>query len=417
MISLEARTGVNDCRGVSRRDFLRVGALAAGSMTLALPELLAAAPVAGEATRCIWINLVGGPSQLDTWDPKPDAPEHVRGPFKAMATNVPGIQISEHFPRMARLADHFSLLRSLHHDAAPIHETGLQLLQTGHLAQEKAAPHFGAELPAPWVLLPGPINNTGASISHGQTARNMLELPTIARQALLRLNDLSAPHGLDPARPAHTQALTRAIDQAARDYERAVAIFGREVSGLDAVFSSEGKQAYSLAQEPERVREEYGWSTFGQSCLLARRLVERGMQLVTVNMFDTVYDALSWDCHADGGSLNVRLEDYATKLCPLFDRVFTTMLIDLHQRGLLEKTLVVATGEFGRTPRLNLRGGRDHWPHVWTAILAGGGIPGGKVIGSSDAHGAEPKDQPMHARELHALVRRKLGMPAATALS
>jgi uncharacterized protein (DUF1501 family) len=417
MLSLETRTGISDCRGVSRRDFLRVGALAAGSLTLGLPELAAAPTTSREPLRCIWINLLGGPSQLETWDPKPDAPEAIRGPFRAMATNVPGIQISEHFPKMARMAQRYTLVRSLYHDAAPIHETGLQLLQTGQLAEDGIDhPHLGAELPA-WAMLPGPIYNTGVSVSHGQTAGykgdayEAARLPGSAAQALWRLNDLKAKHGLDPARLENKYALLDSVDEVQRAYEQALARDGKEIAGLETIFSPQAKQAFSLESESNCVRARYGWTTFGQSCLLARRLVERNVRLVTVNMFDTVYNALSWDCHADGGQLNVRLEDYASKLCPMFDQAFTALLYDLHQRGLLEKTLVVATGEFGRTPRLNLRGGRDHWPHVWTAILAGGGIPGGQVLGSSDAHGAEPKDQPLHARELHALVRERLGIP------
>lgn len=415
MLSLETRIGSTDCRGVSRREFLRIGALAAGSLTLSLPELAAVSPSA-EPKRCIWINLLGGPSQLDTWDPKPDAPSDIRGPFKAIPTNVPGIRISEHFPRMAQIAHRYTLVRSVHHDAAPIHETGLQLLQTGHLAEEGATfPHLGAELPS-WMMVPGPITSTGVNVSHGQTAgwmgddREAMRLPTEAGQILWRLNDFNARHGLDPTRLSSSHALLDSVDKVQDAYEKALDAGAREVSGLDLLFNSKTKEALSLGKETNCIKARYGLNTFGQSCLLARRLVERGVRLVTVNMFDTVYDALSWDCHADGSSLNVRLEDYATKLCPMFDQAFTGLIYDLNRHGLLEKTLVIATGEFGRTPRLNLRGGRDHWPHVWTAILAGGGIPGGQVIGSSDAHAAEPKDKPMHARELHALVRKQLGV-------
>ena len=165
-----------------------------------------------------------------------------------------------------------------------------------------------------------------------------------------------------------------------------------------------------MTAEADGARARYGSNTFGQSCLLARRLVESGVRLVTVNMFDTVFNQVTWDCHADGGSLASSLDDYADLLCPMFDTAYTALLEDLAQRGMLEKTLVVALGEFGRTPQLNPRGGRDHWPGVWTVLFAGGCIRGGQVIGSSDGHGAEPRDRPVTAAEVAATVYRGLGV-------
>src|SRR5262249_16798690 len=151
-----------------------------------------------------------------------------------------------------------------------------------------------------------------------------------------------------------------------------IAPTAKTVAAYDRLFSSKAKQAFALDREPAAVRASYGASTFGQSCLLARRLVESGVRLVTVNMFDTVFNQITWDCHADGGSLASSLDDYADSLCPMFDLAYTALLDDLEQGGLFEKTLVVAMGEFGRTPQLNPRGGRDHWPGVWTVLLAGG---------------------------------------------
>jgi uncharacterized protein (DUF1501 family) len=346
---------------VTRRGFIRLGAGSVVAWTLAAEGPALARPVSD--FRCIFLNLVGGPSQLDTWDPKPNSPSLYRGPFRAIRTNAPGIWISELFPRMARLAQHFALVRSVFHDEAPIHETGLQLVQTGGLAAQNATPaHVGRALATRpdssengssgnAILLPGPMHNTGVQISHGQ-------------------NDLS--HAL----------------------------------GWNAL-----RGGAELAQEPTALREQYGLNHFGQSCLLARRLVEQGNRCVTVNMFDTVYDGLSWDCHADGTSLNVKLQDYQESLAPMFDLAYSALLLDLHSRGMLQQTLVVATGEFGRTPKINLRGGRDHWTGAWTALFAGGGVRGGQVIGSTDRHGSEPRDRPVHASAIARTVLFAAGLP------
>ncbi|HMP15688.1 MAG TPA: DUF1501 domain-containing protein [Gemmatales bacterium] len=288
--------------------------------------------------RCIFINLVGGPSHLDTWDPKPQAPSEYRGPFKAIATKVDGVQISELFPKMASRLDQMTLVRSVYHDAAPIHETGMQFLQQGSLC--KFSSQNG-------LLLPGPIENTGVQLSHGQ-------------------DGLVSPH--------HVNYQQTTLERAS-------------------------------------LREEYGLHTFGQSCLQARQAIEAGERFVVVKMFQNVYDCLSWDCHADGYSLNTKLSDYREKLAPMFDATFTTLLRDISQRGLLETTLVVAAGEFGRSPKINLRGGRDHWTGVWTVILAGAGFSNGKVIGSSDRLGMEPNSQPVHASAIANTVKSFLGVP------
>ena len=307
--------------------------------------------------------LIGGPSQLETWDPKPNAPANVRGPFRPMATSVPGIQISEHLPRMASLAHRYAIIRSVHHDAPPIHETGLQLLQTGRLSSTNAeAPHFGAVLAhqrggiAPFVILPSRLGNTGINISHGQGA-----------------GSLGAAH--EPQVETHF-----------------------------------------THQLPQAERERYGKTAFGDACLRSRQLVERGTRCVVVNMFDTVYDRITWDCHADRHCLASTLDDYRRTLCPTFDRACATLLDDLQQRGLLDETLVVAMGEFGRTPYLNAQGGRDHWPRCWSIVMAGGGVRGGQVIGASDRLGAEPVQRPVACAEVVASIYYAMGVPNSTRL-
>jgi hypothetical protein len=342
----------------SRRDFLRAGSVGAAGLTLA--DLHAAG---GADVNCILLLLVGGPSQLDTWDLKPAAPSNVRGPFRPIRTSVPGVEVGECFPRLARMAERFAILRSLHHDAAPIHETGHQLMQTGRLFRGgKEYPHYGAVVShlrggrgnsLAFAVVPGPIDSTGVSVSHGQTAAY-----------------LGAAH-----EPRFIQNV-----------------------------------------ESDPARDRYGRTRFGDSCLTARRLIESGTRLVTVNMFDTVFNEVTWDCHADGGSLGSDLDDYRDTLCPTFDLAYSALLEDLHQRGMLSNTLVVAMGEFGRTPHLNPRGGRDHWPGVWSALFAGAGVKGGQVVGSSDRLGGEPKDRPATAAMLAATVYHALGIDPATRL-
>jgi uncharacterized protein (DUF1501 family) len=180
--------------------------------------------------------------------------------------------------------------------------------------------------------------------------------------------------------------------------------------------SEECRKALDLGRETSRVRAEYGNQPFGQACLQARRLVEAGARCVTVNMFDTVFDRVTWDCHADGGSLASSLDDYRRTLCPMFDQAFAALLDDLSERGLLASTLVAAMGEFGRTPYLNARGGRDHWPGVWSIVLAGGGLRGGQVIGASDAHAAEPRDRPVTPADIAASIYQALGVDPHTTL-
>ena len=357
-------------QSISRRQFLGATGLAAGS---SLANLAAGSPY--QDINCILLFLVGGPSQIDTWDPKPHAPDNIRGPFRPIQTNVTGIQISEHFPRMARMADRYAIIRSVYHDSSPIHETGQQLMQTGHLFRaEQEYPHYGAVVSQqrgsrrngvpPFVILPGPIGNTGVSISHGQ--------------------------GAGPLGKRHEAVLPNA------DGSR-----NGPICNLQSAICN---------REKDDVQTRYGRNSFGQSCLFARRLIEHGVRFVTVNMFDTVFNKVTWDCHAAGGCLFSTLRDYKDTVCPMFDTAYTALLDDLHQRGLLQSTMVLAMGEFGRTPRLNASGGRDHWPGVWSILFAGGQVRGGQAIGASDRLGAEPRDRPVNPAQVAASVYHGLGI-------
>lgn len=355
---------MNGRDGFGRREFLQAGAIGLGAAALGGVRAFSATPgrsIAGERS-AILIMLVGGPSQLETFDPKPDAPDDVRGPFGSIATRIPGVRVGEHLPRIADRLDRLALVRSLHHDGAPIHETGLQLLQTGRLSRADEHPHIGAIAserfgrpggPRPFVAVPGPIGETGVQMPRGQTA-----------------GGLDARHGpafLDP-----------------------------EVE-LD------------LSAEPRRLRESYGATRFGRSCLAARKLVEAGARVVTVNMYETVFDRVSWDCH--GSHRFSTMDDYRREVLPTFDRSFSALIDDLGARGMLATTLVAAVGEFGRTPRINESGGRDHWPGVWSGLMAGGGVQGGRVVGASDSRAAEPVDRPVSPGEWLATIRLALGIP------
>jgi uncharacterized protein (DUF1501 family) len=429
MLNFQSYKPAGLCDGLTRRDFLRDGTLGAGAAALTLADLHGAQPSSGDGVNCILLFLVGGPSQLDTWDLKPSAPSNIRGPFKPIRTTVPGVDLCEHFPLMARHAERFAVVRSVHHQEAPIHEIGHQLMQTGRLSRDGLEyPHYGSVMshlrgPAasglpPFWLLPGPMGSTGVSVSHGQTAGFLgaSHEPYAPRRDLKSgaydLNHIDLPPGLDPTRMQNRKQLLTAIDAAQRRLDAA----GAGDQPIQQLFARSVSQAFDLGAETADLRERYGPSTFGQSCLLARRLVERGVRLVTVNMFDTVFDHLTWDCHADGGSLATTLGEYRDHLCPMFDRAYTALLSDLHQRGLLSNTLVLAMGEFGRTPQLNPRGGRDHWLGVWSILFAGAGIRGGQVVGSSDAHGAEPRHRPVRPAEVAATVYRALGVDLGTLL-
>jgi hypothetical protein len=432
MLRLETRRGVQSCDGVTRRDFLRVGSVALGLSLTELAGLQRLGAASSTEKACIQLFLVGGPSQLDTWDPKPEAPEEIRGPFTSIPTNVPGVRISEHFPRMAARADRYAILRSVYHSEAPIHETGHQLLQTGHVHRSGVEwPHFGAvadkllgrkrDLPS-WVVLPSMVQDTGVSVSHGQSSGFLGEghRPFILDRhpRCLHRSDLvsAAP---DPARFDNRYALVDAVDRAHAEVDVLVGAGApneSQAGALNTLFGSRVKQAFDIEADSESTRWRYGHNTFGQSCLLARRLIERGVRLVTVNMFDTVFNRITWDCHANGSDLPTTLADYRDVLCPMFDMAYTALLDDLEGLGLLGNTLVVSMGEFGRTPKLNVNGGRDHWPGVWSILMAGGGVRGGQVVGRTTPNAEEPADRPIHAAEITATVYRALGINFGTRL-
>lgn len=429
MIRIDAEKAVSFCDGLRRRDFLHAGALSVLGLSLTdLFQLKAQGALdAKKDINCIFLFLVGGPSHLDTWDMKPNAPAEIRGPYRPIATNADGIEICEIFPRMARHADKWSLVRTVYHTAAAVHDTGHQLMQTGRLFQGGLEhPHVGCVLgklrgpkgdaPA-HVLLPRPIGNTGGNMPHGQTAGYLgkaydpFVLNADPSRPDFQVPDLLPPDYISARRLEKRRTLRQIVDGMVGEFEKS-----EDARLLDSNFhqayrlmsSQSAREAFDIGQEPEAARDRYGRNRFGQSCLLARRMVERGVRFVTVNMFETVFNEITWDIH--GSSPFSPISCYSDLIGPMFDHGFTSLIEDLHERGLLANTLVVAMGEFGRTPKINPAGGRDHWPACWTIALAGGGVRGGRVVGSSDEIGAAPKDRPVTPAEVAATVYHALGI-------
>ncbi len=412
MFRFDAEKTVKFCDGVRRRDFLHAGALS--FLGLSLPDLFTLKTLGAvnseQDMNCIFLMLLGGPSQLDTWDMKPNAPAEIRGPYKPIKTNVPGIEISEIFPRTAKHADKFAIVRGLHHEAAAVHDTGHQMMQTGKLFQaELEHPNIGSVLSKlrgargdapPHILLPRPIGNTGGNLPHGQTAG------FLGKQ-------------FDPFVPPtnNFHKLREMVDASVKKFEVA-----DDASLSDDNFhqaytlmsSAKMRQAFDLSKEPDAIKDRYGRNKFGMSCLLARRMIERGVRFVTINQFETVFNEITWDIH--GSAPFSSIDCYRDEVGPMFDNAYAALLEDLHQRGLLKNTLVVATGEFGRTPHINPAGGRDHWPQCWSMLFAGGGVKGGQIIGSSDEIGAYPKDRPVTPAEVAATMLHSLHIDLDTEL-
>src|SRR5246127_1495881 len=428
MLRIDADRSVSFCDGWSRRDFLHVGSLSMLGLTLpGWMDLKANGAIQDKDVNCIMLFLVGGPSHIDTWDPKPNAPAEVRGPFKPIDTAVPGMQITEIFPKMAKHAQEFSLIRSVYHTATAVHDTGHQMMQTGRLFTGGIEhPHMGCVLSylkgprgdAPsHVLLPRPIGNTGGNMPHGQSAGYLgktydpFVLNADPSDPNFKVPDMLPPDYLSALRVDRRKNWREMVDKTVSKFETSA-----DARLLDATFhqaytlmsSQKAREAFELAKEPESMRQRYGQNRFGQSCLLARRLIEAGVRFVTVNMFETVFDEITWDIH--GSKPFSPISCYRDLVGPMFDMAYSSLLEELGQRGLLSNTMVLAMGEFGRTPKINPAGGRDHWPQCWTVLMGGGPLKNGEIVGASDEIGAAPKDRPVTPGEIAATVFHGLGI-------
>ena len=406
------------CDGVRRRELIKVGGLTA--FGLGMGDYLQSQRVWAteneplrKAKSCILIWLDGGPSHLETFDPKPEAPLEVRGPLQTIATTIPGVRFSECLPKTAAAMNQIAIVRSM---TSPLgeHNFGTHYLMTGY----KPTPVL--EYPAYGAVVSQLYNGSGVlpsniAIPNFRVGGSLLTgggyLPAATRPFAV---------GGDPARPDFAvrdldffQGLNLTRLDRRRQFVAALNAFEENRSrnhnqlsdpdlerAYQLIASEDAKRAFRLKEEPESLRQKYGGKSIGQSCLLARRLVERGVPFVTVNN-------RGWDTHEQ---LQVRLKDgfagakVGVGLIPSLDHALSALIWDLDQRAMLDETLVVVMGEFGRTPKLNTRGGRDHWPRVFSVLLAGGGVAGGQVIGGSDSVGESPRDRPVTPSDLAATI-------------
>ena len=421
-------------KGATRRDILRVGSL--GLMGVTLSRLLEAAEKrsvgdpAPKADACIVIFLNGGPSHLDMWDMKPEAPEGIRGEFKPIDTRVPGIQVSEHLPRLATVMQHFSVVRSMHHSVNNAHALAVYTSLTGHDRGDGnvAVGAAGVDYPS--------IGSTMAALRppDAATVANV-SLPYITKEGaggppqpgffggllgkaydpLFVLNDPNAANFSVPEltllgevpveRLSGRRQLRGTLDDACRGQSAVDAMDRFQQRAFDLLTSPAAQRAFRIAEETDAVRERYGRNIYGQSVLLARRLIEAGTRVVTISWAPDAN--ATWDTH--GGNFS----KLKSTLLPQFDAACTSLVEDLVGRGLFDRTLVAVLGDFGRTPKVNAnQGGRDHWNYCYSLMLGGGGIRGGFVYGASDRTGAFPARDPLVPGDIIATIYHLLGISA-----
>jgi hypothetical protein len=423
------------CLGPNLAGLLRAEARAADAPPLSGAARLSRPHSAARVKSCILLFYYGGPSHLDTWDMKPDAPAEVRGEFRASTTAVPGLHVSEHLPHCARLIDKLAIVRSLHHpmrnhnsaavealcgrtplkgdlelladdaNSFPCYGSALSFLMSGNrdVPAHVALPHVMYNV----VMLPGQTAGfLGAACNPFQVTRD-------PNEANFNVAELELPSDLSLARLEDRQSLLSLIDAQNNRTSRLAgsgAMTVYQERALQLLRSKKVRHAFDLSREPAPLRERYGRNILGQSLLLARRLVEAGVRFVNVN--DKVHNGqlANWDSHENN------FQRLKNDLLPPADRAFSTLIEDLDERGLLESTLVVALAEFGRTPRVNKSAGRDHWPDCYSIVLAGGGVKGGSTYGSSDKVGAYPASDPVTPADLAATLFWVFGLDSAAEL-
>jgi hypothetical protein len=400
------------CDGVTRRDFIRIGAISGFGFGFGLQNYLAAAESApasgGKAKAAIFVRLGGGPSHMDTFDLKPDAPETHRGEFKPIGTNVDGMQICEHLPKLAKSADKFAILRGVSHTLAA-HELGSLYMGTGNRPIPSLSfPSLGSvvskelgampELPS-FVAVPGQGNNpTGyLGVEYGPFDTGAAPQPGKA----MEIRGLALRNGVTLADVDRRQDLLKRYDTAFGDFAKEDKILsGMDEFGQKAytmMRSPKAREAFDLSKESASATGLFGEDQFSQSCLLATRLIENGVKFVTLNLG-------GWDTHADNFSL------LKNKNLPTLDAGLSGLFEVLALKGLLDSTVVYVTGEFGRTPKVNGRAGRDHYPRAMFTLLAGGGIRAGQVVGASDEKGEGPKDKAITPDDVAATFFTALGI-------
>jgi hypothetical protein len=470
MIIVPGRPGKDLCDphlGMTRRDVLRVGG--SGLLGLSLGSLLqlraasAAAPGAaggtlrpgwGKAKSIIMVYLQGGPSHLDLWDPKDNVPDNVRSAFKAIDTKTPGVKVTEILPKLAAVSDKFTFIRSMSYTPNGLfnHTAAIYQMMTGYTTDKvspsgqleppspKDFPNFGSQIirlkpqtqpMLPFVMLPRPLQESNV-VGKGGTAGFLGKAydpytlfpdgddMDMAKMDRIKVDDLQLRPEVFSVRLERRAKLRQAIDAGMPEIEKAVAehhLGEYYDKALQLIISGRAREAFNLKAEPDKVRDAYGRNTFGQSCLLARRLVEAGTRVVEVVWPKVANsDNHSWDHHVD---LTKRMK---TQSGPMLDTGLSALIADLDDRGLLDETLVVAVGEFGRSPQKgvstsgngNSADGRDHWPYCYTAVIAGAGTKRGHVHGKSDKTGSAPVEDPVHPGELLATIYHAFGIEPGT---
>ncbi len=434
MLTFEGKGTSHQCDGSTRRDFLQVGTL--GAIGFSLADCLAAEAAMNkknEDRACIMIFNLGAPSHIDLFDMKPEAAAEVRGPFKPIDTASSEIQISELLPMHAKIADKFSIVRSAHHKGAAVHDSGWQMMQTGRqFTGGVNSPHTGSvvsylkgrrtDLP-PFVVLPELMGRGGGGLPNGQAAgflgksHDPFVLNANPAEKNFQVPDLLPPKEISSVRLSRRKKMREIVDETVNDFEaseNAALLDENFASAFRLMTSKQARKAFDLSKEPMEVRERYGMNRFGQCCLLSRRLVDAGVRFVTINTFLTVFNEVTWDIH--GSKPFTSIEGMQAKICPMYDQAYSALIEDLADRGMLDSTMVCNLAEFGRTPRVNPAGGRDHWPQCFSVYFAGGGVRGGQIVGASDPIGGVPADRPVEPADIVATIYRSLGLDPQTIL-
>ena len=463
MLVIPGRSGRDTCDGVTRRELLRVGGSAMLGLSLAdvlqlqrasASEGAGRGPGWGKAKSVIMIFLQGGPSQLDLWDPKPDVPDNVKSVFKPIDTKLPGVQVTELMPKLAQVLDKLTLIRSMSYTPNGLfnHTAAIYQMLTGYTTDRVSAsgqleppspkdfPNFGSNIVRlkpttvpmlPFVMMPRPLqesNVVGKAGTAGFLGRAYdpyyLYPPgddmDMAKMQRIKVDDLQLRPEVSSARLERRAKLRDTIVSGMPMIERATARYDLDEyygKALNLISSGRARDAFDLGKETEDMRDRYGKNTFGQSLLLARRLVEAGTRVVEINWPKVANsDNHSFDVHV---GLSKRMK---TQSAPMLDAGLSALIADLDQRGTLDETLVVAIGEFGRSPKrgvstsgnANTDDGRDHWPYCFTCCVAGAGIKRGFVYGKSDATGSGPLENPVHPCDLLALIYHSVGIDPNT---
>jgi uncharacterized protein (DUF1501 family) len=431
-------------RTLSRRDVLQVGGI--GMLGLGLPQLFqaraSAAPGRAQSERsCIFIVQYGGASHIDSLDPKPQAPDDVRGPYRPIATSTTGMRIGEKLPRLSQMAHRFTLVRSMTHGNGG-HDGGMHVAMTGHSMPTPETPYFGSVMarvrPATrnipsyvWLQnLAGDVQPRYLTGGFLGSAYSPLRVGTDLNNPsnpVFRFTGFDPPPDLGRDRLRNRWALLEAMGtpgELGPQDAPAVNMRGFQERAIELVTGPEAARAFDLDHEPARMRDRYGRHPIGQNLLMARRLIEAGVRLVSITAWcgtppgEQFRNVQTWDMHGDGAGLGSIFGTGAFGLSwalPNLDQAVSALLEDLHVRGLLDSTLVVMVGEFGRSPRI-VRAGRDHWPACYSALLAGAGVRGGYVHGASDSQGGYVRDNPVRPEDFGATLFHALGVPPETRL-